>query len=185
MTTSSFQLGRFSVVSPDALPPDQAAARQAIIDGPRGRIPTPFNIWLSSPEFARRMTEMSVCLLIDSKFTPREREIAILISARHFRSRYMMDAHRKHAAKAGHDAEVIAALCEGRRPDLPEKRELLVARLTEAMLAGGDVAEDLYHEAQEGLGHAALSDLTGLLGHYCTVATTLNLYAVQPGAKGE
>jgi 4-carboxymuconolactone decarboxylase len=66
----------------------------------------------------------------------------------------------------------------GAVPALPDRRQRVVHDVAMDLADGGALPLPLYEAAVEVLGHAALADLTALLGYYTAVAFTVNAYDV-------
>lgn len=153
--------------------------------GPRGKLPTPYRIWISSPEVADKFEQLGLHLLRNGQFTPREVEIAVLVSAVHGKSQFVTAAHIGIAARCGLEQAIVDDLLSGREPALTDERELLVHRLSALLVRHEPVPDDLFDEAARCLGHTALAELTALLGYYAAVQMITGLYAAQPQPPAE
>lgn len=90
----------------------------------------------------------------------------------------MLNAHARAAAEIGIDPDVIAALRAGEPPGLTDAREQTAYLLTKGLLQSPEIGQDLFDRAVGTLGHAAISDLTVLIGYYVAAACALKFYAV-------
>lgn len=174
-------------VEPDfeTLDPRQQQVWARMADGPRGRLPTPYRIWISSPEVADKFEQLGLHLLRNGAFSEREAEIAILIAAAHAGHDFVLSAHRTIARRVGLEEGAVDLLAGGAQADLPDPREALVQQLAWRMVRHEAVDDALFGEAAERLGHAALAELTALLGYYAAVGMVTQLYAVRPQATGK
>jgi 4-carboxymuconolactone decarboxylase len=107
-----------------------------------------------------------------------EREIAILASAVRWRAEYVIGAHVARATAAGVPAAAVVAIVAGEAPVLADRRQRVVHDVATGLADGGALPPPLYEAAVDVLGHAALADLTVLLGYYTAVAFTVNAYDV-------
>jgi 4-carboxymuconolactone decarboxylase len=67
----------------------------------RGSIAGPFRVWLYSPEFTRRATQLGEFLRYHTSLSPRLSELVILITARRQASEVEWAIHKPLARKAG------------------------------------------------------------------------------------
>ncbi|WP_088626154.1 carboxymuconolactone decarboxylase family protein [Oceanicola sp. 22II-s10i] len=147
----------------------------------RDTIPGPFRAWLRHGEFAARMKSVSDKVIRDGLLTAREREIAILMTARHLDAAFIRAAHEKIGARAGLSEAVMTAIHEGRTPDLDTDREQALHAAAAAMLTARPAPQDVYDEALATLGIEALCELSGLMGFYSSCAFILTFHDAQAG----
>lgn len=89
----------------------------------RGSIAGPFGIWLHSPEFARRATQLGEFLRYHTSLSPRLSELVILITSRLQRSEVEFKIHEPLARKAGLPDEIIEALRNDQKPQFTSPQE--------------------------------------------------------------
>ena len=87
------QQARFPQVPRDQLTDAQKQVYDAIAGGPRGGVRGPFGPLLRSPELADRVQKLGEYLRFDSSLPARLNEMAILINARFWESKYEWNAH--------------------------------------------------------------------------------------------
>ncbi|ABL71347.1 hypothetical protein Pden_3269 [Paracoccus denitrificans PD1222] len=166
--------------------PDQAnAAQKRVIDrlgAGRGRIPTPFNIWLHSPRLAEGMEIIGTHIDADSTLTQAESEIAILSTAVHWNAPYVIANHQKHALKAGLGEEVVAAILDRRRPDGLSGRLGVVADAVWDILNGGMVGDVAFVRYDTELGRELIAELLVTIGYFTSVSLAMSLHALAPKA---
>jgi len=131
---------RFPTITEDKMTPAQRKAAEGIIKGPRGSIRGPFNTMLRSPEFADRAQRVGEFVRFHSSLPPKLKELAILVTARHWTAQYEWYAHRKLAIEAGVSAAHADAIAQGKRP----------TGLTDAETATYDFASDLLYTKHVG-----------------------------------
>jgi 4-carboxymuconolactone decarboxylase len=138
----------------------------------------PFNAWLHSPVVGLKAADLGEELRFRSALTPRQREIAILVVGAHWKAEFEFWAHAEEARKAGLGDDVIAAVRDGRTPELADRSEAIVAAVSAELVASGGIADETYAVAVDELGPEALVDLVLLVGYYCMVSLTLNAFRV-------
>lgn len=167
----------------DELDEDQARAAAEAVSGTRGRVPAPMRAWLASPEFARRAQSLGETLRYHTSLPPRLSELAILVTARLWRSSYEWRVHAGAAARAELDAATISAVRLGEVPAHAAPDERLVIDITTALHERGRIGDALFDLATAELGRDGLAELVGILGYYTLVSMTLNVYDIDtPGA---
>jgi 4-carboxymuconolactone decarboxylase len=168
---------RIREISPDELTEAQKSALDAVVGG-RGRIPTPYKIWLHSPILMQRLERLGTFLVNESSLTPREQEIAILTVAKHWHGAYVFAAHSRAARKAGISDDVITAIGAGEAPPLVDVRESAIHAIALSAAAPTPASDSLFDSAIEALGHNGLSELLVFLGYYSSVAIAMKLFKV-------
>jgi 4-carboxymuconolactone decarboxylase len=86
--------GRYAELPVDLMTPEQRAGYRALVDGPRGRLPGPYKVWVHNPKLVHAAAPLG------EHFTPgrsalseREREIAVLVITSKWGSAYPTAAH--------------------------------------------------------------------------------------------
>ena len=103
------------------------------------------------------------------------RELAIIITARHLRSEYEWQAHKRAALQAGLAAATVDAIAAGRRPQSLAPDEKAVYDFSTELLTTHEVGDATFGAARDILGERGLVDLMALIGYYQTVAMMLNV----------
>jgi len=172
---------RLARINPDQASPDQ----QRVIDrlgAGRGRIPTPFNIWLHSPRLADGMEIIGTHIDAAPALTEAESEVAILSTAVHWNAPYVIANHRKHALKAGLPEDAVLAIIEKRRPDGLTGRLATVADAVRQLLAGEVVGDEAFERYEAELGRERIAELLVTIGYFTSVSLAMNLHALAPRA---
>jgi 4-carboxymuconolactone decarboxylase len=155
------------------------------LTGAEGQLEGPFNAMLFAPGTGAPLLGLGTAVRFGSSLSPRAREIATLAAAAHSGSEYELYAHERLGRQAGLTAAECAALRGQQDPGLADPAERAVLRLTRALLAGGDIPEDLYRAAEQALGRAGLVELVTLAGYYLTLAMLMRTFRVgAPGSAG-
>src|SRR5437764_9630463 len=106
------------------LTPEQRAAAQALIDGPRKGVFGPFLPLLRSPALLDRVAKVGEFLRFECSLEARIRELVTCAAARHVSNQFEWLMHQGLALKAGVAPATLQALRVGARPrDLPADEE--------------------------------------------------------------
>ncbi|MDR5836343.1 carboxymuconolactone decarboxylase family protein [Caballeronia sp. LZ034LL] len=146
----------------------------------RGRIPTPFNIWLHNPRLAEGMEIIGTHVDHSPVLSEAETEVAILATAVFWNAPYVIANHRRHALKAGVPETVVAAILERRKPEADEGRLALVCDAVSALLAGGAVDDARFAQYDAELGRAVIAELLVTIGYFTSISLGMTLHALQP-----
>jgi 4-carboxymuconolactone decarboxylase len=176
---------RHTDIPAEVLTSDQKAAMAEASGGTRGRIPAPMRAWLASPEFARRAQSVGETLRYHTSLAPRLSELAILVTARFWRSEYEWRVHAAAAAEAGLPEHVLESIRRGLAPRLTAADEQMVFDVSLGMHREHRISDDVFERASAVLGRAGLVELIGILGYYTLVSMTLSVYEIDsPDANG-
>ena len=168
-------LDRLPPIPPDELTPAQRRAAEALTSGPRGALFGPFVPMLRSPELLDRAQRLGEYLRYDCAVPPRLRELAILMTARHFSQAYEWHVHAPAAAQAGLSTTVIAAIAARRQPQAMQADEAVVHEFCRELHDRHAVSDDTYAAALRLLGAQGVMDLCGVCGYYGLLALIMNV----------
>jgi 4-carboxymuconolactone decarboxylase len=171
---------RIKPLDPDKLSPRQKEVFDAIASGPRGRVRGPLAVWLNRPDLADRAQALGRYCRYDSSLPPRLSELAILATARVWKSEFEWAAHKPIALEAGISEDIVEAIRTGKKPVFPEADEEIVYRFSVMLHTERNVSDAVYARATEVLGEEAVVDLTGLLGYYTLISMTINVFEIPP-----
>jgi 4-carboxymuconolactone decarboxylase len=146
----------------------------------RGRIPTPFNIWLHNPQLAEGMEIIGTYVDHSPVLSEAETEVVILSTAVFWNAPYVIANHRRHALKAGVPAPVVAAILEKRRPEGEQGRFGLVCDAVSDMLAGGSIDDARFARYDAELGRAVIAELLVTIGYFTSISLGMTLHALKP-----
>jgi 4-carboxymuconolactone decarboxylase len=165
--------------------PAQREGYRFLVEGPRGRLPGPYKVWVHNPKLVHAAAP------IGQHFTPgqsslseREREIAVLVITSRWHSAYPTAAHEKRGLEVGLPAATVEAIVAGLPASFTDAREQAVYEISMALAAGRLVPQGLYDRAVKALGHESITDVIVLMGYYTAVSLTMNFYAVPAGSPG-
>jgi 4-carboxymuconolactone decarboxylase len=177
--------GRYSEIPVDQMTPEQREGYRFLIDGPCGRLPGPYKVWVHNPKLVHAAAPLGQHFTPgQSSLTEREREIAVVVMTSTWHSAYPTAAHEKRGKEVGLPAATVEAIIAGRPAAFPDAREQVVYEVAMALAGGSLVPQGLYDRAVEMLGHERVTDLIVLMGYYTAVSLTMNFYAVPAGSPG-
>jgi len=177
--------GRYAELPVDRMTPEQREGYRFLVDGPRGRLPGPYKVWVHNPRLVHAAAPLG------QHFTPghssvseREREIAVLVMTSAWHSAYPTAAHEKRGIEVGLEATSMEAIVAGLPTSFPDPREQVVYEVAMTLAGGRLVPQGLYERAVGLLGHEGVTDVIVLMGYYTAVSLTMNFYAVPAGSPG-
>jgi len=144
----------------------------------RGKLLTPYKIWIHSPKLAAAMETTGTFLNKKGSLTEREVELTIVVIATHWQGTYVQAAHVKRCLELGYPGDAMDAIKAGRTPDLPEAREKAVYDLCQISIAPGGGSDEAYDRATKHLGREGVAEVLALLGYYSAVAMAMKLHRV-------
>jgi 4-carboxymuconolactone decarboxylase len=177
--------GRYAEIPVEQMTAEQQAGYRLLVDGPRGRLPGPYRVWVHNPALVHAVAPLG------NHFTPgqsalseREREITVLVICSTWGSAYPTNSHERRGKEVGLPPAVVDAIVAGRPAALTDKREGVVYDVALALANGRLIPQDLYDRAVEALGHEGITDLIVLMGYYTCVSLTMNFYSVPVSGGG-
>jgi 4-carboxymuconolactone decarboxylase len=173
-------MDRMPPLSDAELTDAQAAAKAAIINGPRGTFEGPFIALLRSPELMGRLEKVGEYLRFDGRLPARIRELAILIIAKIYQQQTEWGIHRPIALKAGLADSIMDALAEGRRPLAMQPDEQATWDFLYELQTNRKVSDATYHTVKGFFGEDGIIDLTSLSGYYTLLAQVMNVAQTPP-----
>lgn len=146
----------------------------------RGRIPTPFNIWLHNPRLADGMEIIGTHVDRSPVLSEAETEVAILSTAVFWNAPYVIANHRRHALKSGIPEEAVNAILDKRRPESLDGRLGVVCEAVGDILAGGAIDDARFARYEADLGRAEIAELLITIGYFTSVSLAMTLHALEP-----
>jgi len=169
---------RISLPSPETMSPEQRRVYDKIVGGKRGRIQGPLRAALHNADLAERWSALGELLRYGTSLTPRQSELAILVTGRACRSPFEWYAHRPEAEKAGLPAEIIDAVFAEATPPSMSEEDAAVYHLASELNHYNSASARTYDRALRILGERGVVELTALVGYYTMVAMTLNAHEI-------
>lgn len=170
---------RLGEIDSAQLTAEQRGVIDKIKSGPRGGLAGPFWPWLRSPEFADRAQKLGEFARFKTTLPPRLSELAILVTAQHWKAQFEWYAHARIARTAGLAEGVIAAIQAGTRPTFAAEDEGAVYDFAVELYARKRVGDATYAAARKHLGERGVVELVGILGYYALVSMTLNVFGIE------
>ena len=153
--------------------------------GPRGSVPPPVHVWLKSPGLAAHAHKLGAHVRFATAFTPKQTEIAILMTARYWTAQFEWAAHVRLGLQAGLTENQIDAIAGRRTPHFDDPDDQLVYDFCRDYYDDHRVDDATLERVEKRFGEQGAVDLAGLIGYYSFVSVTLNVFEVPtpPGAK--
>ena len=183
--TDAPTFGRYTEIPVDRMTPTQREGYRFLVEGPRGRLPGPYKVWVHNPKLVHAAAPLGQHFTPgQSSLSEREREIAVLVITSAWRSAYPTAAHEKRGKEVGLSPAAVEALIAGRPTSFQDAREQAVYEVATALAGDRLVPQGLYDRAVATLGHESVTDMIVLMGYYTSVSLTMNFYAVAAGSPG-
>jgi 4-carboxymuconolactone decarboxylase len=178
---------RFAPLTWETMSDEQRRVVRTILDGPRNSLGGPFNVMLRSPEVADRVQALGALARFNETLPPALRELAIILTARHWTSHFEWYAHKRAALAAGLDATVVDAIAAGRRPERMSDEETAIYDFCRQLLENGRVDDPAFETAVAAFGERGVVDAITTVGYYSMVSMFLNVdeYPLPDGVEPE
>ena len=184
MPQSDRQSDRMPPLSSRDLTPQQRAAHDELVSGPRGKLAGPFVPLLRSPDLMGRVQKVGEYLRFESDLPEAIKEMAILVVARHWSQSYEWSFHLPLALSAGVPRAAAEAIAEGRRPEGLNAIAKAAYDLLDELQRDKAVSDEVYRRAELAFGEQGVIDLIGFAGYYALLAMTMNV-ARTPAEEAE
>ena len=181
-------MSRLIPKSPAELEPAQREAHERIAKFRKPRVDHqfggPFDPWVRSPELARRAVDFGNFLWERTTLERRIVELAILVTARFWRSNVEWYSHSARGLEHGLAQSTLDAIMAERRPE-SRADEQIAYDVSRALHTAHELAPELYARGVAVFGEQGLAELCAVNGYYTLVAMTLASFDVglAPGAK--
>jgi 4-carboxymuconolactone decarboxylase len=170
---------RFGTLEYEAMSVAQQGVADQIMAGPRGatmkRVGGPFEPMLRSPGLAGTVQRVGEYVRFESSLPPQLKEMAILLTARHWTAQFEWYAHSSLALAAGLDPSVAGAIARGDVPENLDEASTAVYVFTTQLLQGGAVSDEAFASLSAHFTEEQIVDLIGTVGYYCTISFILNV----------
>jgi 4-carboxymuconolactone decarboxylase len=175
-------MSRLSVQTVEKLSPEhrEAYERIAKVRSPSasGRFGGPFDAWVRSPELSRRAMGFGSFLWERTTLDRRIVELAILVTARFWKSNVEWFGHSARAREFGVSPAVIDAILAERRPDTAPEDEQAAYDFCRALHETHRAPAELYEPAVRVFGEQGVAELVAVIGYYTFVAMTLSAFEI-------
>ena len=171
---------RLAKLAYDQLSPDQKAAWDEVVDGPRKKMHGPFFIWLHSADLLRRGQNLGLYARFQSSLPPRLSELCILMMASHWKAAGEWVDHEPIARGLGVDAAALENLRLGKSAKFGKDDEVAAYEFAQELLDKRDVSDATYARCKAVLGERGLLDVVAVLGYYSFIAMSMKAFAQVP-----
>ena len=178
---------RFKPLTWEQMTPEQKTMTTNLLNGPRQGLGGPFNVLLRSPEMGDLAQKLGEYARFRPAVPAKLRELAIIITARHWTAQYEWYAHRRAAAQAGLSAETIEAVATRKRPAKMQPDEEAVYNFATELLETKQVRDETFKGVVDKFGEKGVVDIIGVMGYYQMVSMLLNVdrYPLGAGVQPE
>jgi alkylhydroperoxidase family enzyme len=133
----------------------------------------PAGIYMHSPELALKRRAAGRYLRFEADITPRQREVAILTTARCCQCRFEWAAHEQEALSHGVPQKTITAIAQQSRLDDIDEQDACIIQLGREIFLNHHVDSASYADCLKQFGTKNLVDLVALMGSYAATAALL------------
>jgi 4-carboxymuconolactone decarboxylase len=168
---------------PPTLDPQQQAAADSLINGPRGGVYGPFRPLLHAPSLLDAVAHVGETLRYRGTLDAALREWTICVVSRELSNVFEWDMHLPLAVAAGVPADALAAVADGRQSPGSLRTDLALSRqLAQELTSQHRVADATYARAIAEWGEAKLVELLTLVGYFSMVCWLMNVARTPPRA---
>jgi 4-carboxymuconolactone decarboxylase len=164
------------------IPESELSAEQATVFkdlvASRGRLLTPYKIWIHQPQLAAGMETIGTFLNKKGTLSEREVELVICLIANHWKGEYVWTVHVKTCVNLGFPPAVFDAIRAGQTPKIDDERERAVYDLVRIAMEPGGGSDEVFARAEKVLGRNGIAEVLILLGYYSSVAMGMKLHRV-------
>jgi enterochelin esterase-like enzyme len=178
---------RFSPLKYTELTASQRRLVQHVLDGPRSAMGGPFNVLLRSPEMGDLVQELGAYARFNSVLPDTIRELAIIMTARHWTAQFEWYAHKNAALAAGLAPGIVDAIAAHERPLIMSPEETVLHEFCIELLNEHRIDEATFQAAVNTFGERGVVDIIGTVGYYSLVSMLLNAdeYPMPDGVPAE
>jgi 4-carboxymuconolactone decarboxylase len=166
---------RFKPLTWDQMNPEQKAMTTNLLTGPRRGLGGPFNVLLRSPEMGDLAQKLGEYARFRPAVPAKLRELAIIVTARHWTAHYEWYAHRRAAAQEGLREDIITAIANRKRPTGMQPDEEVVYNFANELLETKQVSDATFKAVVDRYGEKGAVDIIGVMGYYQMVSMLLNV----------
>jgi 4-carboxymuconolactone decarboxylase len=178
---------RFKPLAYEQLTPVQKAYVDREIAAGRNFGTGPSNITLRSPEYAELQAPVTNYLRFKAPMDRKLKEIAIMLTARHWGGQYVWYSHRQQALDAGLKPAFITAMAQGTRPTEMTADEAAMYDFVTELLKTRKISDAMFKSMAEHFGERGLVETIATMGHFTslTMLFVADNFPVPKGAPDE
>ena len=171
-------MSRVPAFDAQAMSDQQRRVFDAIMAGPRGVVRGPVEVWLHNPDLAEHAQALGAYCRFGTVLPARLSELAIILTAAHWRAGYEWRSHAPKAIEGGLPESVVEAIRHGTAPDFTREDERAVHRFATELLWRQIVSPPTWERATAALGSHGVVDLIGILGYYALISMTIKAFEI-------
>jgi 4-carboxymuconolactone decarboxylase len=168
---------RIKEIPQNEMTAEQTKVFEDLVAG-RGRLLTPYKIWIHSPKLAAALEKIGTFLNKAGSLSEREVELIICIAANHWKGEYVWTAHVRRCIELGFPPGVFDAIHVGHTPTLDNERERAIYDLAKIAMEPGGGSDEVFNRAEQLLGRNGIAEVVALLGYYSSVSMGMKLHRV-------
>jgi 4-carboxymuconolactone decarboxylase len=134
-------------------------------------------VWARAPQVGEPTQLLGAALRFGTTLPENIKEVAICTVGAFHRAKFEFAAHRRLALRAGVSEALLDQLQVGERPDFAGD-EAIAHALTHELMHEHRPSQATYDQALAAFGETGLIELVTLIGYYCLVSHTLNVFDV-------
>jgi 4-carboxymuconolactone decarboxylase len=166
---------RMPDIPADRLTDAQKAASEAFLAARGTPVFGPFVPLLRSPDLMANASTMGLHLRYGSVLPLHLSELIILLTAREWTQQLEWHIHAPIALEAGLDPALVAAIRDGRHPDVMGREEALVYTFSMELHHDKAVSDTTYAGVVEAFGEQGAIEMAGINGYYTLLAMSMNM----------
>jgi 4-carboxymuconolactone decarboxylase len=165
---------------------EQRVVWDRIVSGPRGKVELTHNVWMRNPALSEHIQSLGAYLRFEI-LTDKQRELAILVTARSWNCELEWLLHKQQALAAGHAETDLAIIAGGGKPDFAEPDLSAIHDFVVELNAKQDIGGAAFENAKRALGEKGVVELIALTGFYVMTAMLIKSFrfAMPEGASPE
>jgi 4-carboxymuconolactone decarboxylase len=171
-------MSRLDPLARDKMDPDFARYYDELARA-GGRTFGPYVAYMRNPALFKVNQALGDCIRASS-LTPVERQIAVLVTVRHYNARYAWCVQVSASLAAGVTREMVDAINDRQRPDMTQASEIAIWEVADSLAGKRSLDDTVYARALAALGEQRLVDLVATIGFFSMTGTTLRAFDMDP-----
>lgn len=169
---------RLPILKREQLSPDNQQLWDRIMAGRSSAGGGPYGALLHAPALADRLAAVENYFRNEARLPSPDRELIILAAARELGARFPWTRHEIRAREVGtRPAAIETVRANGALKDLTP-REALLVEVVRRLLRDHELSDEIFSRALAELGSEQLVETVALVGHYTTIGSVANAFAV-------